>query len=105
MTLENTINFTESSVISTIDITGDCVRKQSKKCRTLSKKVKQELSILLGINQNTMEIIKPTHIKNGFSLKFYIYSNDKYSKQIDYNHVLLEANKNEDLATIIEEGC
>ena len=104
MTMEKTINFTQSYTIITMEITGDCVRKKAKKCRTMSSKLKQQLSLLMGIESNTMEIMKPTNIQNGFRLKMHIYVNERLERQTDFKNILRDANDSNDLSAIFQEA-
>ena len=100
MAMEKTIDFTQSYVIITMNVTGDSIRKKVKKCRTMCKKLRWELALLIGAE--TIEIIKPKYIERGLEIKFHVYLTDKHMKQIDYEKVLVEANKSNELADIIK---
>eukprot|EP01083_Nonionella_stella_P244968 852099_1 len=104
MTLEKTINFTQSYVVVTMNVAGDCVRRKTTKCRTMCIKLRQGFAAIVGVDENTMEMIKPTYIKNGFRVRFYVYTNDKYSDSIDYKKVLDESNQIDELAVMIKEA-
>ena len=102
--MEKQIDFTQSYARITMNITGDCVRKRAKKCRTMSNKLKEELAILIGVDENTIEFIKPTNITNGFMLKVHVYVNDESKAKIDFAKILNEANDNGKLSGIIKEA-
>ena len=65
MYMEKRIDFTSSHVVITMNVTGNSVKKQAKKCKTKCKKLKDELAILIGAESSTIEIIKPRYIKGG----------------------------------------
>ena len=102
MTMEKTIDFTQSYVVITMNVTGDSVRKNRRNCQTLREKLKDELAILIGVDGNTIGMIKPKYIKKGLEIKIHIHLNDIHTKDTDYEKVLIEANDNDELAEIIK---
>ena len=103
MAMEKTIGFTQSDAVITMNVTGDCVRKQGKQCQTMCNKLQDELAILIGADRNTIEIIKPKYAKRGLEIKAHVYMND-IMKQIDFQKVLMEANRSNELAEVIRIG-
>ena len=104
MTMERTIDFTQSYAVITMNVTGDCVRKRAKQCRLMCKRLQEEFAVIIGVEKNTIEMIKPTSITNGFMIKFHVYVNDKVNTRIDFEKILNEANDKDKLAEIIKES-
>ena len=103
-TMEKTIDFTQSHAVITMNVTGESIRKKGKKCKTMSRKLREELAILIGAETSTIEIIKPTYIKRGLEIKIHVLLNDKDTQRIDYEKILIEATETNELAEIIRSS-
>eukprot|EP01084_Bolivina_argentea_P128968 227872_1 len=104
MSLAQNIMFSEGYSIVRMDVTGRCVTKRAEKCRILRTKLSKELSKLFGIKDTTMEIIKPTLIRNGFTITFYVYFHDTFGDVKDYKQLLEDHNKDNGLSDLVRDS-
>ena len=66
-----------------VDITGNVIVSHIKSVRNRYKKLQKQLSVILGVNENLIEITRPTIIANGVRLNINIYVS--YVKAVDMN--------------------
>ena len=75
MCLLKSINYTQKQEVITMKITGECVKAKMGRCRTRKKKITKSLAILMGIEKDELEIIKPKQIDKGILFTIYVYAN------------------------------
>jgi len=65
----------EKVTMITVEVTGSCVAdKQARaRCRTRKNELQNELAMVLRIDRNSLEIMRPAPINGGLLLKLYIY--------------------------------
>eukprot|EP01084_Bolivina_argentea_P045520 83798_1 len=103
--LEKQINFTESRVVISMDIVGECIMQNRGKCKWMKKKLHSELAALVRTNKSSLEIVKPMSISEGLRLKFYIYCTDNDKLQnMDYKGIVVNSKHKGKLALLIHRA-
>eukprot|EP01083_Nonionella_stella_P287864 979957_1 len=81
--IEKQINYQQKYVIIKLHVTGECVVQKRSNCKTLYHDLKRELSTYLGINEDSIEIMKPTNIDGGVKVRIILTKNGKNDRQND----------------------
>ena len=98
--MEQSINYAQKQEIITMKVTGKCVEVKLDDCMTQKKAIHKALAMLMGIEEDDMEIAKPIPINHGVSMTIYIYANDK---NVNVKQVINDANDGE-LGDIFKSG-
>ena len=101
MTMEKSINYTQKYEIVTMDIKGQTVINRLNVCLTRKKALRKLLSMLIGIRQNNMEIVKPIHIVQGIKFSVYVYVNNK---SVDFKRLFIACNSKGTLGEAFKHG-
>eukprot|EP01083_Nonionella_stella_P039103 106352_1 len=83
LSIEKQINYQQKYVIVKLHVTGECVVQKRSNCKTLYHDLKRELSTYLGINEDSIEIMKPTNIDGGVKVRIILTKNGKNDRQND----------------------
>eukprot|EP01083_Nonionella_stella_P178207 628906_1 len=83
LSIEKQINYHQKYVIVKLHVTGECVVQKRSNCKTLYHDLKRELSTYLGINEDSIEIMKPTNIDGGVKVRIILTKNGKNDRQND----------------------
>ena len=95
-------NLTQGYALITMIVTGDSVMKDGRRCKIISKPLVKGLAMLIGAEENTIEIIKLPNIERGLQIEIHIYMNDTDLKQNKYEQMLIASNERHELSNIIK---
>ena len=96
--MEKVIYYTQNHEIIKMNVTGNCIVTKSDICVTRKKALRKALAILMGIEENNMEIMKPRYIKTGLALTIHVYVNEA----IDCKQKFVDTNNNNELGDIFK---
>lgn len=87
-----------------LDVRGEGVLRNFKKCRNRFRGLRDGFSMMFGIDKYLIEIQKPSQIPDGLRLRMYVHIN--HTKAIDTNceKLLLEALKNGRMTSMLKEA-
>eukprot|EP01083_Nonionella_stella_P014660 41166_1 len=93
MLTERNIAQTQGYVSISMKITGHAVTSGSnpKRCKTLKRVLTEQLALLVGVHSSLVEVLKPSHIQQGFELNANFYFGDVNKTRVDYHKILLTA--------------
>ena len=86
------------------DITGPSIMENKASCKNRVKSIQYAFGSLLGLNDELIEIIRPTAIKQGLKLCVNIYINNTKAIDMNIEKDVKEANEKGDLQGIIKDA-
>lgn len=104
ITMERAIRQTQRYTVISMDICGECIERESSKCRTMNFQLRKNIAVLIGCSYTLVEVVKPMYISHGLSMDIIIYINDDKKKDGAIKQLLKRANKEGNLAKIIKHA-
>ena len=104
MISQQNIVHTRDYVAIEFDVTSEEITDKLVQCRNNVNKTQFELSLLLSINKNLIEMIRPKPIKGGLRIQFNIYINNTKSIDMNLERKMNEAQNNGELSELIKKG-
>eukprot|EP01084_Bolivina_argentea_P301772 520705_1 len=86
------------------EVTGTSVIQKTDQCKNQVRIIRGQISSILGLNQQVIEIMRPIIVPNGLKLTIYIHLNHIESRSIDYKMLLNQCQQNGQLAGIIQNS-
>ena len=84
------------------DITGPSIAADFRKHRNNVKKIRYQVSGILGLHENLVEIVRPTQIANGLKIHINLYINRTTSIDKNPKQMIMKANDSEQLPNSIK---
>eukprot|EP01083_Nonionella_stella_P279984 952297_1 len=104
MLTERNIAQSQGYAAISIKLTGRAITSSSKNCKTLKRVLTEQLALLVGVDPSVVEVLKPTHIKQGFHLNVNFYFDDVNKPWIDYHQILLSASTTQQLQEVFRQS-
>ena len=84
-------------------ILGQSILKNKKKVKLLKEKLTEELALIMGVERNDVEMVRPSEIKSGLILKLYVYGDTDVANS-DCAQQLRVWSQNGDLSLAVQKG-
>ena len=84
-------------------ILGQCILENKGKVKLLKEKLTDELALIMGVERNDIEMIRPSEIKAGLILKLYIYGDTDVANS-DCAQQLRVWSQNGDLSLAVQKA-
>ena len=101
MTMDKSLYNTQKQEIITMDIIGEPIMQNLKRCKRRNQGIRDELAVLLRTERSHLEIVRPVSISNGISMEIHVYINNM---DIDIEKTINDANDNGKLGEIMKIG-
>ena len=86
------------------DITGPSIMANKKSCKNRVKSIQNAIASLVGLDEELIEIIRPTTIKQGLKLSINMYINNTKAIDMNIEKDINEANETGNLQGIIKDA-
>eukprot|EP00483_Globobulimina_turgida_P005990 UN06000 len=87
MATQKKISYSQDSVNIQFDATGKCIIGNIKRCKNRTKKIRSDISAVLGVTSNLLEITRPEQIPNGIKLNMNIFVSNTRAIDVNYQQM------------------
>lgn len=102
MASQRTITKTSEFVSIEFDVKGQPIVSNLKKCKNRRRELQSQISILLGVNKNLVEITKPQQIQKGLRVNINLKVNNVKSIDMNIEQQIKSAKESGELAGILK---
>ena len=90
--------------VVTWDVTGKAITSDTSRCQRSVNRVKKQISSLLGLNSNLIEVLKPQEIQNGLKLIILVHVDRISDRDVDYEKILKDAQRSGALTKLLMDA-
>ena len=104
MTMERSLLDSQRYALIKTDVTGKSVQGKVRKCQKRVRKIRQDVSTIIGLDYALIELTKPRTIAGGLKLEIYLYVSNEEMEDNNYEFLLHTAQQNATLAECIKKA-